>query len=68
MNPTFDHIIRFNTSRKVIEICRRTEDGTEVLDTEISSEDATKHSYEKFAQLLGENIIIDSPIGRTLFP
>jgi hypothetical protein len=70
MEPTdrYDHLVCFNSQRRFLEIYRVETTGRKVFYTEVSYDDARKFGFEEFARLLGENIIIDSGAGRTLFP
>jgi hypothetical protein len=65
---SYEHLVCYNTASLFVEIHRIQADGLKILYTEISFDEATKHPFEKFARLLGENIIIDSTVGRDLFP
>ena len=61
------HQIRWDESKRLIEIVRVMQDNSEVLFTHLQFEEAEKKAIKKFAQELGEALIVDSPVGRKLF-
>lgn len=67
----FSHIVEIDEDRKTLTIYRLHEDGKKVLLTSTELPDRTllkenKKAIREFAEMLGENILLDSPIARKL--
>lgn len=67
----YSHILEIDEERKLLVINRVFEDGKRQLFTSIDlpgktfSED--EQGFREFAQKLGENLLLDSPVARRLF-
>ena len=67
---SFSHLVEIDESSRQLAIFRVFPDGEKQLytqtdlPTKMLGED--KEAFEEFARTLGENILIDSPIARTL--
>lgn len=66
----FSHLIEIDEASRQLNIFRLFEDGKKHLYTQVElpakKADEDKPAYEKFAQDLGENILLDSPLARRL--
>lgn len=64
----FDHIVKISEEESKLYIYRMYEGGRQELFTSVElpkiSFDSDTEEFRKFAQQLGENILIDSPIAR----
>ena len=67
----YNHEIKIDEISRQLTIYRVFENGRKELYTSVLLPDITpvsdRESFEKFTQILGENILIDSPIARKLF-
>lgn len=67
---SFSHLVEIDESSRQLIIYRVFPDGEKQLftQTDLPSKtiDEDKDSFEKFARTLGENILIDSPIARSI--
>lgn len=64
------HLVEVDESRRRLTIYRISESGQRSLYTHVDLPSKTsiedKAGYERFTKLLGENILIDSPVARKL--
>lgn len=71
MDDTFSHLIEMNYNDNKIIIYRVFSNGTKQLFTSVNfpvdkyNED--KKVFSSFAKMLGENILLDSPVAREIF-
>jgi len=69
-NHNYHHILEIDEEKRLLTITRQFQDGTQQLFTSVElpsttlSEDA--ESFRNFSQMLGENLLIDSPAARRL--
>ena len=67
----YSHILEIDEERKLLVIKRVFEDGTRQLFTSIALPGKTfpedEQGFREFAQKLGENLLLDSPVARRLF-
>lgn len=66
----YNHLIEINERSRQLIIYRIYEDGRKELFTEVElpskTFDEDKNLFEEFCHLLGENLLMDSPIARKL--
>jgi hypothetical protein len=66
--PDYSHLVEIDEDKRVVRIERVFSDGRKQLFTEapFPARDAVHagSGYQKFCQMLGENIILDSPAAR----
>ena len=65
----YDHIVQIDESTRELRIYRLDADGTRTFytSTELPSSSGWKDtSLQAFARLLGENLLMDSPVARKL--
>lgn len=66
----YSHFLEFDEHKRTLTIYRIHEDGTKRLFTAVDlprktlSED--EQGFRSFAQMLGENLLVDSPVARRL--
>lgn len=71
-NPAdgYSHVVEIDEVRRVLEIYRMYPDGRRQLFTSVDvpkkSFSADEHGFRDFARLLGENLLVDSPVARRL--
>lgn len=69
--PAFSHLVEIDESSKQLTIYRVFPDGEKQLYTKVDlplktiNED--KIGFEEFSRILGENLLIDSPVARNIF-
>ena len=69
MVDSFNHLVEVDEEAKRLTIYRIYEDGKKELYTYVdmpASSEVDKEKYHSFSQLLGENLLIDSPVARRL--
>ena len=70
MNPNYSHLIEIKEQDRILSIYRVYCDGRKELftatDLPAHTVDENKDQFEKFCLLLGENLMLDSPIARKL--
>ena len=68
---SFSHIVEIDESSRQLIIYRLFPNGEkqQYTQTDLPSKtiDEDRAAFEKFARILGENILIDSPIARSIF-
>jgi len=66
----FSHLVEFDEGRNMAVINRLFEDGSKVLYVEVPisivNEESIESAFRKYAQRIGEDIILDSPGARNL--
>lgn len=66
----FSHLVEIDETNKQVIIYRVFSNGGKQLYTKVDlpakTVDEDKSSYENFSRMLGENILIDSPIARKI--
>jgi hypothetical protein len=66
----FSHFIEVDNDKRLLRIYRVFPDGSRHLFTEttlpLGPVDLDSHSYKEFVRLLGENILLDSPVAKRL--
>lgn len=72
MDNNFSHLIEINNEENKLVIYRIFSDGEKQLFTStnmpsIRNFDKERDAFSSFAQILGENILLDSPIARKIF-
>ena len=72
MSKNFSHLIESDYEMNEITIYRIFPDGEKQLFTStnfpaVKDFDAEKDAFSSFAQILGENILLDSPVARKKF-
>jgi hypothetical protein len=65
---SFDHLIQFNEATREIVIYRVDPNGRQTLftKTELPTTQGWSNALERFAQELGENLLMDSAVARKL--
>ena len=70
MSLDFAHLVEFDEAARLVRIHRISPDGTHLLYTEapvpLAAGAGREEQFKRFCQTLGENIILDSPVGRRL--
>jgi DNA-binding PadR family transcriptional regulator len=69
MANSFNHLVEIDEEAKRLTIYRIYEDGRKELYTHVDmpiSSEGDKEKFQNFSQLLGENLLIDSPVARRL--
>ncbi len=71
MNLSYSHLVEFDEKERKLLIFRLFEDGSRGFYSELEMPEASFNDdadeIKKFAQILGENLLADSPIARKLF-
>jgi hypothetical protein len=69
--PNYNHLVEISEKDRRLSIYRIYEDNRKELFTEVDIPSKTasenRDNFEEFAHLLGENLLLDSPIARKLF-
>jgi len=69
--PDYSHFLEFDEDRRVLRVERVFPDGRRQLFTETSLPDKnaiySEEGFQAFCRVLGENIILDSPVARRIF-
>lgn len=70
MMENYNHLIKIDEITRLLVIYRVYEDGRQELFTEVElpakTVDENEDQFERFSCLLGENLLLDSPIARKL--
>jgi len=70
MADSHTHLVEIDASQRRLTIYRVSESGQRSLytyvDLPVKTRDEDREGYDRFAKLLGENILIDSPVARKL--
>ncbi len=67
----YSHLVEIDETKRLLTIYRVNEIGEKILFTSIDlpplTFDKNSEGYRDFAQQLGENLLVDSPVARKLF-
>lgn len=70
MNPKYSHLVEIDERTRALIVQRVYADGRKELFTQVdlptATTSASKKSLDEFCQVLGENLLLDSPAAREL--